>query len=118
MDPAQPWSSIDASARKWGGRMDYEYDVSGDRPAPALQVNVWTKVQRWEGLDLGATTAADDDRFRKGAEGHTILVRLNPDGTVTVVQSDVHRGLRITTGGSWTGTAGLDGHSVGVLSLA
>jgi hypothetical protein len=113
VDPADPWSSLSAS----GGWMNYQYDVSPERPAPRLRAGRWTKVQRWEGLDLGTTNAADDDRYRKGAKGHTYLVRLNASGSVTIIQSGIKRGLRITTGGSWTGTAGLDGQSVGVLEL-
>lgn len=113
VDPADPWSSLSAS----GSWVSYQYDVSPERPAPRLRVERWSKVQTWEGLDLGLTNAADDDRFRAGAEGHTIMARLNADGSVTIIQSGVKLGLRITTGGTWTGTAGLDGQSVGVLEL-
>jgi hypothetical protein len=113
VDPADPWSSLSAS----GSWVSYVYDVSRENPAPRIRSGMWTKVQRWKGLDLGTTNAADDDRYRTGAKGHTYLVRLNASGSVTIIQSGVKRGLRITTGGSWTGTAGLDGQSVGVLEL-
>ena len=40
----------------------------------------------------------------------------NEEGKVTIVQSSIKKGYRINTG-TWEGSAGLKGFSVGVLTL-
>jgi hypothetical protein len=85
--------------------------------APQLTRGRWHIVQRWRGLDLGDGVGPQDDEVIDGATGHTYWAHMDAAGSVTIVQSSTSLGLRVTEGGSWVGTAGLDGYSVGVLTL-
>lgn len=93
-----PWSSIEAARELLGGTIYGPVLVTTE--APTLPEGVWVVWQRW-----------------KGNEGHTQLLRREPDGTVTVVESDDERGLRIHTGGTWSGDAGLSGFTVAYCTL-
>lgn len=121
-DRDAPWSALNAARALLGGRWAYEAHV-GERDgaeyvlAPALTRNRWHVVQRWRGLELGDGEGPADDEVINGATGHTYLVHMDEAGVCTVVQSSTALGLRVTSGGSWLGTAGLDGYSVGVLTL-
>lgn len=91
------WGAVTAGARLLGGKVVGPVEVTDT--APELPSGVWVVWQRW------------------GRDGHTQLLRCEPDGTVTVVQSDVEHGLRIHTGGTWTGDAGLSGYTVAYATL-
>lgn len=110
-DPKRPWSVLDAAARVPGGRIVAPREV-GHLPAPELEAGRVSVVQRWRGL--GSTRAA----------GHTYLVLAGdgPGDAVTVIQSAEDLpgrklGYRVSSG-SWDGTAGLTGWSVGAVVLA
>ena len=120
-DRSKPWSSVNAARERVGGRWSYE-DAVGEGEselvdAPHLTPGRWHVIQRWRGLELGDGDGPQDDRVEDGATGHTYLVYCDTDGSCTVVQSSVAHGLRIDAGGSWSGTAGLDGYAVAVLTL-
>ena len=117
-----PWSALTAARALLGGQWAYE-SLVGMRDevehvhAPQLTVNRWHVVQRWRGLDLGDGIGPQDDTVIDGATGHTYLVYMDAAHVCTVVQSSTALGLRVDVGGSWLGTAGLDGYAVGVLTL-
>jgi hypothetical protein len=117
-----PWSALTAARSLLRGRWAYE-SLVGEREgaeyvyAPKLTRNRWHIVQRWRGLDLGEGVGSQDDEVIDGATGHTYWAHMDAAGSVTIVQSSTSLGLRVTEGGSWVGTAGLDGYSVGVLTL-
>jgi len=122
-----PWSALTAARDLLGGHWAYE-GLVGERAdddgntaelvnAPRLTPGRWHVVQRWRGLELGVGVGPSDDEVIDGATGHTYLVYVDAAGACTVVQSRTALGLRVSTGGTWVGTAGLDGYSVGVLTL-
>ena len=119
---AAPWSALTAARSLLRGRWAYE-SLVGEREgaeyvyAPQLTRDRWHIVQRWRGLDLGDGVGPQDDEVIDGATGHTYWAHMDAAGSVTIVQSSTSLGLRVTQGGSWVGTAGLDGYSVGVLTL-
>ena len=90
--------------------------VGPGRPAPALTPDCWHVIQRARDLDPGESPGPEDDSYAEGSAGHTYLAHLAADGTVTIVQSSVDRGYRVSTG-TWAGTAGLDGYDVAVVTL-
>lgn len=98
-----------------GGALTYVDRVAAGVHAPPLTLGRWHVVQRWRGLRMGGV-GLDDDRVVHGAAGHTYLAYADHRGGVRIVQSSESRGYRDTTG-TWTGTAGLDGYSVAVLTL-
>jgi hypothetical protein len=121
-----PWSALTAARRLFGGRWAYVSSVgkrpdpfatSYVQPAPTLTRGRWHCIQRWRGLKLGENEGPADDTVIDGAGGHTYLVYMDANGACTVLQSSAALGLRLDTGGTWVGTAGLDGYSVGVLTL-
>jgi hypothetical protein len=116
-DRSAPWSSAYAASRLLNGRVELAPAIGrmNDTPPP-LTVGRWHVIQRWRGLDGGASAGPEDDCVVPGASGHTYLAHLAADGTVTIVQSSVDRGYRVSTG-TWTGTAGLDGYDVAVVTL-
>jgi hypothetical protein len=117
-----PWSALTAARSLLRGRWAYE-SLVGEREgaefvhAPQLTPGRWHVVQRWRGLELGEGIGPQDDEVIDGATGHTYLVYMDAARSCTVVQSSTALGLRVSEGGSWVGTAGLDGYSVGVLTL-
>ena len=116
-DATRPWSGLLALQDVHGGDLEYVRQVGTDAPAPPLTVGPWSAVQRWHGLDLGGPGLQDDQVDDDEDHGHLYLARLHADGTVEIVQSSRSRGFRHTRGGSWVGTAGLDGFAVGVLTF-
>lgn len=115
VNPAQPWSALTAAQELLGGTLQYVEKVSSDAHAPQLTPGHWHVIQRWKYLDVG-DDGIEDDVFVNGAKGHTYLAYASETGTVTIVQSSVAKGFRVNDG-TWEGTAGLDGWSVGVVTL-
>lgn len=114
-DRGEPWSALAAARDMHGGSLAYVEKV-GRAPAPPLTPGRWHVVQRWRGLDMGGA-GLGDDRVVDGSGGHTYLVHMGASGSCRVLHSSEARGCRDTRGGSWVGTAGLDGYAVGVLTL-
>ena len=113
-DREEPWSALEAIKEKLGGSMEYREEVRGD--APPLTPGRWHVVQRWRGLDLNEG-GFEDDHVVGGAYGHTYLAYCPCEGEeITIVQSSIRKGYRVNNG-TWEGGAGLDGFSVGVLTL-
>ena len=116
-DRASPWSSAYAALDLAGGQLEIAKAVGRvARRPPRLTVGRWHVIQRWRGLDDGADPGPGDDSVVPGASGHTYLAHLALDGPVTIVQSSVSLGYRVSTG-AWVGTAGLDGYDVAVVTL-
>ena len=69
-------------------------------------------------MELNNEEIMEDDEVVNGSYGHTYLAYAdeNEEGKVTIVQSSIKKGYRINTG-TWEGSAGLKGFSVGVLTL-
>ena len=114
-DGEKPWSAIGAAKDKLGGEFSYVETVSKDTTAPVLTPGRWHIVQRWRRLDTG-DDGLEDDRFQNGATGHTYLAFAHDKENVTIIQSSISKGYR-KNDGVWSGTAGLDGYSVSVLTL-
>jgi hypothetical protein len=96
------WDSLEAALRLLGGRRSLPVVVCASQPAPELQAGRWHIVQRWKW---------------KALTGHTYLVKADQEGDgCVVVQSSVRLGAR-TDEGTWSGTAGLSGYWVGVVTL-
>jgi hypothetical protein len=113
-DRDKPWSALDAIKERLGGSVEYCERVSGD--APPLTPGRWHVVQRWGKLDLNEE-GLEDDQVGDGSYGHTYLAYCSAEGSeVTIVQSSIKKGYRVNVG-AWEGGAGLDGFSVGVLTL-
>lgn len=103
-DPRSPWSALTAAEELTGGRYVAHRLVSTSMPAPELTPGRWHVIQRWR--DPGRVLG-----------GHTYLVWAPlDDGDVVVVQSSEAKRLRVSPG-SWDGTAGLVGYSVGAVVL-
>lgn len=115
-----PWSAIFAAQEKLLGETQYIDLVSEEEDAPSLTPHRWHIVQRWRNLDLNKKGLYDDLVRQAGTRkptGHTYLAYADYEGKgVTIVQSSVSRGYRISRG-TWEGRAGLDGYSVAVLTL-
>lgn len=109
----QPWDGLVALLELVGGEILVEEDVAL-RGAPRLSLG-WNAVQRFRLED--ADRDGEWDPWDDDDGGHAYLAHLGPDGEVVIVQSSVELGLRVSYGGSWTGTAGLTGYRVGVLAL-
>lgn len=113
-DGERPWSAVDRARDSVSSTGFSRFDTRVKDLAPPLD-DGWTLVQRWRGLDGQETQSPDDDSFVNGASGHTYLV-FKSGTSVRVVQSSVSKGYRDSTG-TWTGSAGLDGYSVGITHL-
>ena len=114
MDAARPWSALDA-AIKLGGCIIAPRLVTSTVSAPAMVPGRWHLVQRWTGLHASAQVVFDPGGDPV-SRGHTYLVRANAGGRVMVYQSSETMGFRATAG-SWRGTWGLAGCTVGVAIL-
>jgi hypothetical protein len=113
-DRDKPWSALAAAKEKLGGSVEYREKVNGD--APPLTAGSWHIIQRWGRLDLNES-GLEDDQVVGNSYGHTYLAYAPAGaGDVTIVQSSIKKGYRVNTG-AWEGGAGLDGLSVGVLTL-
>ena len=113
VDGDRPWSVLGATRRVSETCRMY-FDTNVKRLAPPLPEG-WSVVQRWRGLNGASTPDPSDDMFVPGASGHTYLAHRDGD-VVRIVQSSASRGLRDTLG-TWSGSAGLDGFSVGVAHI-
>ena len=111
-----PWSALTAIQHKLGGTIAYCAEVEDF--APPLTPGRWHIVQRWGKLELNNEEIMEDDEVVNGSYGHTYLAYADEtqEGKVTIVQSSIKKGYRINTG-TWEGSAGLKGFSVGVLTL-
>lgn len=115
LDPAEPWSAIAAARELHGGTTAYRVVAPG-RGAPVLTEGRWHVVQRWRGLSGADTETLDDDQATGSSRGHAYLAYGLPGRQARIVQSSTSAGYRDTVG-DWTGTAGLDGYTVAVLTL-
>ena len=97
-DPHDLWSALPAAQDLIGGVLAKMKRVGPEQSAPPLTHGKWHVIQRW-----------------RGKSGHTYLAYAGD--TIQIVQSSESKGYRNTDGGSWGGTAGLDGYDVGVLTL-
>ena len=95
-----PWSCPKAVRDLLGGVVEGPVRVAGS--APELTSGRWHVVQRWRSVE-------------GTARGHAYLVHAAAD-LCTVVESDEGRGY-CTTVGTWSGSAGLAGYDVAVLTL-
>lgn len=105
VDGNQPWSGVIASYMELGDHIAIQ-NVTPNGEAPQLLDKCWHVVQRWKHV-------TDDPMSHLG--GHAYLVWRDGDD-VTVYESDIFDGFRITRG-SWEGQAGLVGYNVGVAYL-
>lgn len=101
-----PWSGVATAYLSVGSDLQVFGRVDKNNPAPELRDQCWHVVQRWGVLG--------DDR-EDWEDGHCYLVWRDGD-RVVVHESDSVQGYRVTEG-TWSGTAGLDGYSVGVAYL-
>ena len=115
-DGDAPWSAIEAACALLGGSPDFVVGVGPDQAAPPLTPGRVHIVQRWRKLDQGAEPGRQDDRVEKGSTGHTYLAFSKRGGRVTIQQSSISVGFRASAG-TWSGSAGLDGYDVCVLTL-
>jgi len=115
-DIKRPWSALDA-ARQLTGSGDCRILLVTDT-APPLRRGRWHVVQRWRNLGDGGEPGPEDDHVVPGrSTGHTYLAYLDEDGeTCRIVQTSAAKGYRDTIG-TWQGSAGLTGYSVGVVYL-
>ena len=114
-DWANPWSALEAIQDRLGGEISYCAEVTDE--APTLTPGCWHVVQRWGKLGLNDEVNMDDDQVVNGSYGHTYLAYASEeDNVVTIIQSSIKKGYRINKG-EWSGNAGLQGFSVGVLTL-
>ena len=94
--------------------MEYCERVNGD--APTLTTGRWQVIQRGGRLVL-IEEGLEVDQVGDGSYGHTYLAYCSAEGgEVTIVQSSIKKGYRVNVG-AWEGGAGLNGFSVGVLTL-
>ncbi len=106
VDPSQPWSGVIAAYMELGDDIAITMVAPGGA-APQLRSRCWHVVQRWKHV-------TDDPMTHLG--GHAYLVWRDGD-TVEVYQSSVFEGYRVNVG-TWEGSAGLAGYSVGIAYLA
>jgi len=112
-DREDPWSALTAAQKKLGGTLEYRSKVSND--APKLTSGRWHIIQRWRNLDLN-NSGLEDDIVTSNSSGHTYLAYCTIDNKVIIIQSSIAKGFR-QNDGIWEKGAGLDGFSVGVLTL-
>ena len=94
----KPWSALEAIKEKLGGEIEYCSMVEDEAPP----------------LTPG------DDEVVNGSYGHTYLAYHLTDNlnasSIKIIQSSIKKGYRLDEG-TWEGSAGLKGFSVGVLTL-
>jgi len=114
----KPWSALEAIKEKLGGEIEYCSMVEDE--APPLTPGRWHVIQRWRKLELNDKEIMEDDEVVNGSYGHTYLAYHLTDNlnasSIKIIQSSIKKGYRLDEG-TWEGSAGLKGFSVGVLTL-